>query len=357
VVIEADVAVVGAGIAGVSVAYELSARRSVVVLEQEGQAAYHTTGRSAAMFLESYGSPEVRELTAESRAVFDEAGPLLRPRTFLWVAPSPQLSELSHMSKQLPDLEPLTGREAEDQCPPLRAGWCAAALKERNAEEIDVLGLHQHYLGNARRRGARIVLGARVEAADHDGTRWHLTTEAGPVKAEVVVNAAGAWADQVAATLGTEPIGLRPLRRTAAVARADAVDPTWPLVADVGETFYFRPEGANVLLSPADETPSEPCDARPDDLDVALALDRVNEATTLGLRSVVTAWAGLRTFTPDRNPVAGADPAAGGKGLFWLAGQGGYGIQMAPALAKLAAGAVLGEAAVPDALSIERFRS
>ena len=178
-VIEADVAVVGAGIAGVSVAYELSARRSVVVLEQEGQAAYHTTGRSAAMFLESYGSPEVRELTAESRAVFDQAGPLLRPRTFLWVAPGPQLSELSHMSKQLPDLQPLTGREAEDQCPPLRAGWCVAALKEQNAEEIDVLGLHQHYLGNARRRGARIVLAVSVAATlsfglllGHDPSRF-----------------------------------------------------------------------------------------------------------------------------------------------------------------------------------------
>lgn len=355
VVIEADVAVIGAGMAGVSVAFELAGRRSVVVLEQEGQAAYHTTGRSAAMFLESYGSAEVRELTAESRAVFDQAGPLLRPRAMLWVAPSHQMHELADIAAEQPGLRQLTGREAEDQCPPLRAGWCEAALREDSAEEIDVLGLHQHYLGNAKRRGARIVLGARVEAADHDGARWHLTTEAGPVKAEVVVNASGAWADRVAGTLGAPPIGLRPLRRTAAVARAGGVDPGWPLVADVGETFYFRPEGTNILLSPADETPSEPHDARPDDLDVALALERVNEATTLGLRSVVTAWAGLRTFTPDRNPVAGADPAADGS-LFWLAGQGGYGIQMAPALARLAAAAVLGEKTVPAALGVDRFR-
>jgi D-arginine dehydrogenase len=354
VVIEADVAVIGAGMAGVSVAYELSGRRTVVVLEQEGQAAYHTTGRSAAMFLQSYGGPEVRELTAASRAVFDEAGPLLKPRALVWVAPADQVSELSEMADRLPGLQPLTGPEAEAQCPPLRAGWCVAALKEQSAEEIDVLGLHQHYLGKARRRGARIVLGARVEAADHDGTRWHLFTEAGLVKGEVVVNAAGAWADQVALTLGAEPIGLKPLRRTAAVARASDVDPAWPLVADVGETFYFRPEGANILLSPADEIPSEPGDARPDEIDVALALERVNEATTLRLRSVVTAWAGLRTFTADRNPVAGPDPAR--EGLFWLAGQGGYGIQMAPALAKLAAGAVLGESTVPGALSVQRWR-
>ena len=354
-VIEADVAVVGAGMAGVSVAYELAARRSVVVLEQEGQAAYHTTGRSAAMFLESYGSPEVRELTVESRAAFDRLGSILKPRPLLWVAPSSQMGELAEISAEQPALPVLTGPEAEARCPALRTGWCAAALTENDAEEIDVLGLHQHYLGNARRRGARVVLRARVEAADHDGARWHLTTEAGPVKAEVVVNAAGAWADRLAELLGAPPIGLRPLRRTAAVARARAVDPAWPLVADMAETFYFRPEGADVLLSPADETLSEPCDARPDDLDVARALERVNEATTLELRSVVAAWAGLRTFTPDRNPVTGADPAAP-EGLFWLAGQGGYGIQMAPALARLAARAVLREAAVPAALSIRRYR-
>jgi D-arginine dehydrogenase len=175
------------------------------------------------------------------------------------------------------------------------------------------------------------------------------------VAAPVVVNAAGAWADSVAVRLGVPPVGLRPLRRTVAVARADGVDRAWPIVADVGETFYFWPEGAGLLVSPADETPSEPCDARPDDVDVALAIERVNEATTLGLRSVVTAWAGLRTFAPDRNPVAGADPAA--PGLYWLAGQGGYGIQAAPALARLVADAVTDPGdAVPPALSVARLR-
>jgi D-arginine dehydrogenase len=350
---EADVAVIGAGIAGVSVAHELAAAHDVVLLEQEGQPAYHTTGRSAAMFLESYGGPHVRPLTVASREVFDDVGTLLTPRALLWVAPPDQMGTLRAMAASQPALVPLDPPEAAALCPVLRPGWCAAALLEPGALEIDVLGLHQHYLGGARRRGARVVLDAAVRSGRRDGDRWLLDTAAGPVAATSVVNAAGAWADRVAAGLGVPPLGLRPLRRTAAVARAEGVDRDWPLVGDVGETFYFRPEGGGVLVSPADETPSEPCDARPEDLDVALAIERVNDATVLGLRSVTTAWAGLRTFAPDRNPVAGPDPAA--PGLYWLAAQGGYGIQTAPALARLAAAAVTG-APVPPALSVARLR-
>ncbi len=353
--IETDVAVVGAGIAGVSVAYELAADHAVVLLEQENQPAYHTTGRSAAMFLESYGGPHVRPLTAASRPVFDAVGPLLSPRPLLWVAPAEHLDRLAALAAAQPALVPLDPAQAGALCPPLRPDWCAAALLEPGALEIDVLGLHQHYLGGMRRRGSRVLVNAAVRAGRHDRRRWVLDTAAGPVAATAVVNAAGAWADRVAAGLGVPPVGLRPMRRTAAVVRADGVDRAWPLVSDVAETFYFRPEGAGVLVSPADETPSEPCDARPDDLDVALAIERVNAATTLGLRSVVTAWAGLRTFAPDRNPVLGADPAA--PGLWWLAGQGGYGIQTAPALARLVAAAVTGTGdAVPAALSVARLR-
>jgi D-arginine dehydrogenase len=351
---EADVVVVGAGIAGVSAACELSAEHSVVLLEQENQPAYHTTGRSAAMFLESYGGPDVRPLNLASRPVFDAVG-TLTPRPLLWVAPADQVDALAALAEAQPDLVPLGLAEVAARCPPLRPGWCAGALLEPGSLEIDVLGLHQFYLGGARRRGARVVLNAAVRSGRLDRGRWVLDTAAGTVTAAAVVNAAGAWADRVAACLGVPPVGLRPLRRTAAVARAAGVDRDWPLVSDVGETFYFRPEGAGVLISPADETPSEPCDARPDDLDVAVAIERVNAATTLDLRSVTTAWAGLRTFAPDRNPVVGPDPAAAG--LCWLAGQGGYGIQTAPALAQLVADAVTGTGApVPPALSVARLR-
>lgn len=355
VLTEAEVAVVGAGIAGVSVACELSAHHSVVLLEQESQPAYHTTGRSAAMFLESYGGPQVRPLTAASRPVFDAVGALLTPRPLLWVAAPGRLDSLTALAKAQPALVRLDPAEAAARCPALRPAWCNGALLEPGALEIDVLGLHQHYLGGARRRGVRLMANAGVRSGRHEHGRWVLDTAAGAVAATAVVNAAGAWADRVAAGLGVPPVGLRPLRRTAAVVRADAVDRAWPIVSDVDETFYFRPGGAGVLVSPADETPSEPCDARPDDVDVALAIERVNAATTLGLRSVVTAWAGLRTFAPDRNPVVGADPAA--PDLWWLAGQGGYGIQTAPALARLVAAAVTGTGdIVPAALSVARLR-
>jgi D-arginine dehydrogenase len=353
--IQVDVVVVGAGIAGVSAAYELSLTCSVALLEQESQPAYHTTGRSAAMFLESYGGPTVRSLTADSRPVFEAVGDLLAPRPQLWAAPPEQLDQLTALHAANPHLKPLNEVEARQLCPVLRPGWCASALLETGALEIDVLGLHQHYLGGARRQGLQVHLATPLLAGRRDGDQWVLDTGAGPVRADWVVNAAGAWADVVAERLGVPPIGLTPLRRTAAVARAAGVVRSWPLVADVAETFYFRPEGPGVLVSPADETPTEPCDARPDDVDVALAIERVNAATTLDLRSIATAWAGLRTFSPDRTPVVGPDPAA--PGFCWLAGQGGYGIQTAPAMAKLAANLVTSPAAAaPPALSPDRFR-
>jgi D-arginine dehydrogenase len=351
--IEADVAVVGGGIAGVAVAYELSASRGVVLLEREKQPAYHTTGRSAAMFLESYGGPEVRALTVASRPAYEAVGDLLRPRPVLWIGTEADGPALAALAAGNPAVRPLDPAGARAICPVLRPEWCAGVLFEPGAEEIDVLGLHQHYLGGARRRGLRVVLDAPVVGGRRANGRWVLDTGAGEVRAATVVNAAGAWADRLAADLGLAPVGLRPLLRTAAVARASGVDPAWPLVGDVAERFYFRPEASGVLISPADETPSEPHDARPDEMAVALAIERVNEATTLGLRSVRTAWSGLRTFAPDRNPVVGPDPAE--LSFVWLAGQGGFGIQTAPALGALAAASVDG-GVVPAALSPARFR-
>lgn len=349
-----DVAVIGAGIAGVSVAARLSTDRRVVLVEQESQVAAHTTGRSAAVFVESYGSPEIRVLTAASRADFDAASvdpntpPLLRRRGLLWCARADQAHQLAELLRADPSPQHLDGSGLLKLCPAMDPDVIVAGALEPRAQDIDVAALVQHDLRRARAQGAELMTGATVISAGRHRGRWRITTSAGSFDAEVVVVAAGPWSDSVAERFGARPVGLRPLRRTIVVARpaAMSVDPAWPMVAAVDESFYFRPEGPNVLLSPADETPSVPCDARPDELDVALAIDRVNTGTRLELRSVLTAWAGLRTFAADRNPVVGYDPDV--DGLFWLAGQGGYGIQTAPALARLSAALLRGEPVPAD---------
>jgi D-arginine dehydrogenase len=347
-----DVAVVGGGIAGMSVAGELARSGvSVTVLEQESQLAYHSSGRSAATFLESYGSPQIRALTRASRPLFDVDGPpLLAPRSLLWLAPADQVDELERLIAADPRLRAIDEAEATRLFAALRPGWSHLTALEEGAQDIDVAGLFDHYRRLTLANGGTVSTNARVREAASAGTGWSLRTDAGDVEAGVVVNAAGAWADEVARCLGVEPVGLRPLRRTVAVASCPQLDRGWPLVGDIAETFYLRPEGDAILVSPADETPVDPSDVKAEVEDVALALDRVNDATTLNLRHVRTTWAGLRSFTADRNPVVGFDPAH--PGVFWLAGQGGYGMQAAPALAVLSGCLIRGQT-LPDGLLAE----
>ena len=345
-----DVAVIGGGIAGVSAACELAAAGlDVVLLEQEEQLAHHTTGRSAAVFLESYGPPTVRALTAASRADYNDAPerfgspPLLATRAGLWVAPPEQVTALEVLLSEVETLESISPAAAMERCAALRPEYVAAVALEPDAATIDVLALHQGYARGLTTAGGTIARAWPVTGLASSGSGWLVSSPAGELAAGIVVLAAGAWCDELAALAGADPIGLRPLRRTIAVCRpppGPGLDPDGPLVSDAAHSWYFKPEGPNVLVSPADETPSEPCDARPDEADVALGIERVNGATTLGLRSVVSAWAGLRTFTRDRVPAVGEDPAR--PGLFWLAGQGGYGIQTAPAMARALAGLVTG---------------
>jgi len=346
-----DVAVVGGGIAGMSVAAEVARDRaaSVVVLEQEAQLAYHSSGRSAAAFIESYGSPAIRALTRASRPLFEVDGPpLLTPRPVLWLAPEEQVEELRRLVAAEPLLRAIDEEEARRLFPALTPGWTRAAAIEPDAQDLDVAGLFERYRRLALDSGVTIRTHARVRDGAPSGDGWVLRTEAGDVEAGTVVDAAGAWADEVARVCGVSPLGLRPLRRTVAIVSCPDVAPDWPLIGDVGETFYCRPEGNALLLSPADESPTEPGDVRPATEDVALALDRANEATTLKLRHVRTSWAGLRTFAPDREPVLGFDPAH--PAFFWLAGQGGYGMQTAPAMALLAASLIRGDDR-PDSLA------
>ncbi|MFL6123047.1 NAD(P)/FAD-dependent oxidoreductase [Actinophytocola sp.] len=322
-----DVLVIGGGIAGVSIACELAADAQVILLEAEPELARHTTGRSAAIYAPTYGPPTVRQLTRESEPLFGDG--VLTPHPTLWLALDDD--GVDHL-RELP-VEPLTPREAVELCPPLRPPLAVAI--DTSCMDIDVMALHARYVRGLHERGGTIHRNARVTELRRDGGGWVVNG----IRTDVVVNAAGAWADELAALAGVPTIGLRPMRRTIALARA-TVDPAWPLVSDVVDTFYFRPESGHLLISPADETPSEPCDAKPDEVDVAIALDRVNAVTTLNLRSVHTAWAGLRSFVADREPVVGAWPDH--PGFVFYAGQGGYGIQMAPALARTGADIILG---------------
>jgi D-arginine dehydrogenase len=354
-----DVIVVGGGIAGVSAAYELAAHADVALLEREQQLAHHTTGRSAAAYLETYGSPTVRRLTIASRGFFSappaelEAPELLSPRPLLWIGPASRRPVLATMATAgqalVPSVRLIDADEAQALCPVLRPAFAAAAMLEPDAMDIDVAALHQAYVRGLRQRGGNITRSAPVTALHRDGDGWVITTPSQTLRGDVLVNAAGAWADEVAALAGAPPIGLQPLRRTAFTCPApERLDvQAWPLVADVDDRFYFKPEGAQLLCSLADETPSPPCDAQADEVDVALAIERINEATTLDLRHVRRAWAGLRSFVADRTPVVGMDPEV--PGFCWLAGQGGYGIQTAPGMARATAGLVL-EKRLPEDL-------
>jgi D-arginine dehydrogenase len=347
-----DVIVVGGGIAGVSAAYEIAAGANVTLLEREEQLTYHTTGRSAAAYLETYGSPTVRRLTIASRPFFVDA--LLSPRGLLWIGPSSRVPVMEAMADAgralVPSVRLVDAAEARALCPVLRPEHAAVAVFEPDAADIDVAALHQEYVRGVRTRGGEIVRSSPVTALHRDADGWTVETPDASHRADVIVNAAGAWADEVAGLAGVAPISLQPLRRTAFTSPApDGIDVRdWPLVADVDDSFYFKPEGPQLLCSLADETLSPPCDAKPDPLDVALAIKRINEATTLELRHVRRAWAGLRSFVADRTPVAGFDLDT--PGFFWLAGQGGYGIQTAPAMAQATAGLVL-DGRLPDALT------
>lgn len=348
-----DVLVIGAGIAGASVAAQLAPRARVVVLEREAQPGYHATGRSAALFSESYGNEPVRALSRASRDFLftPPTGfcdtPLTQPRGSLYIARDDQLAELDAFVA-LPDVAGHVHRidvaEAYRRAPLLRPGYVAGAAYEPGAVDIDVHGLHHGFLRRLRDAGGRVCVNAELTALDYAQGRWIAHTSAGRFEASIVVNAAGAWADRVAALAGVAAAGIAPLRRTALIVDEPAgIDcRAAPMTIDIGESFYLKPDAGKLLLSPADETPSEPCDAMPDDMDVAIAVDRIESATVLDVRRVHHAWAGLRSFAPDRSPVVGFDP--GVPGFFWLAGQGGYGMQTAPALAQLAAALVLGDA-------------
>ena len=339
-----DIAIVGGGMAGASLAAALAPHSSVLLLEAEAQHGYHATGRSAAFWTESYGGPMVQPLTTASGPYLRERG-FLSPRGALTIARAGQEAALDRFAQTFAErgvqVELVDRTELERRIDGLRSGWSAGAL-EPSCCDIDVAGLHQHYLALARSGGAELTTSARLAIAEPDPAGWRLALADGRTfVCDLLVNAAGAWADDVAQLAGARPLGVMPLRRTVAQLRVDPPAPAdLPLVLDLGAEFYFKPEGGRLWLSPHDETPSAACDAAAEEIDVALAIDRLAGVVDWRVERVEHRWAGLRSFAPDRLPVYGFDGQV--PGFVWFAGQGGFGIQTAPAAAALAARLILG---------------
>ena len=355
-----DFIVIGGGMAGAAAAAHLSRRGRVALLERETQAGYHSTGRSAALFSTIYGNATVRALTRASQAFLFESPawftptPLVRPRSTLFFATPGQLAMLAAFRDDADiaaDTRLLDVAEAGALVPVFKPGFLGGAMLEPGSADIDVDALHQGYLRQAKAAGAIVVLEAEVTRLERRGGRWEVDTRDARYDAPVVVNAAGAWADEVARLAGARPVGLRPLRRTAMLVDAPhgLACAGWPAAISIDESFYFKPDAGRLLLSPADEEPSPPCDAQPEDLEVAIAVDRFENATGARVAKVWHRWAGLRVFSADRTPVVGFDPQA--EGFFWLAGQGGYGIQSAEALGRLSAALACGDAVPADLLA------
>jgi D-arginine dehydrogenase len=374
--VDFDIVIVGAGIAGASLAYELAPHVRVAVLEQESQPGYHATGRSAALFSETYGTATTRGLTCASRAFLGNPPPefaehpLLTDRGVMHVAKVGEDAALAAAMalalKTAPGATCLTAQQVLDRCPVLRPEAVLGAVYESDAMDIDVHALHHGYLKGMRARGGQLFLDAELAGAAFAGDGWIVTLKDGrTLAARTLVNAAGAWADVIAARCGVQPIDLQPRRRTAFTfdAPAGLEIAAWPMVIGIDESYYFKPDAGQLLGSPANADPVDPHDVQPEELDVATGIFHIEEVTTMQIRRPTHVWAGLRSFVGDGDLVVGHDDAA--PGFFWVAAQGGYGIQSAPAVARLAASLLLdkpfpedlsGFGVREDALSPARLR-
>jgi D-arginine dehydrogenase len=358
----ADVIVIGAGIAGASVAWWLAPHARVVLLERESQPGYHSTGRSAALFMASYGPSQARALTRASLAFYESPPegfcdqPLLSPRGAMMVATREQLPELDAHWAMLSSINPLAQRlspaEAIARVPVLRPECVAGAVYEPDAADMDVNAIHQGFLRGVRRYRGELVCDAPVTSMQRTGPAWEVQAGERRWQAPVVVNAAGAWADEVGRLAGAKPLGLVPKRRSAFVFHPPAGIATgdWPLVFGAAEDWYIKPDAGVLLGSPANADPVPPQDVQPEELDIAMAIHRIGEMTTLQVPRPIRTWAGLRSFVADGGLVGGFDVHR--EGFFWLAGQGGYGIQTAPAMGEACA-ALIRRVPLPASVSAQ----
>ncbi len=377
---ECDVLIIGSGIAGASVGYFLLNEQpdtSVVMLEAESTTSFHTTGRSAAFLLPFYGGDKVAPLTKFSKLFYEESPenftttPLLQHRGALHIANPDQMHSLERYYKEaisfIPELEMQTKEDVCARVPILNDNYVAGGIYDPDCYDLDVSAIHHGFLRGFQTAGGELYTNAQVvEISPNEGGGWLVASKAGVFKTKKLVNAAGAWGDKVAEMAGVAPIGLMPLRRTIVVCPLGEVDKQWPLVIDIDDGFYFRPEGEGLLASPGDETPSEPCDCQPEEIDIAKTAHDLEAITGKVVAKIDSKWAGLRTFTPDRVPAIGFDTGFDGQhdGFFWCVGQGGFGIQTAPAIGQLSADLLLGrpintellkQGVKPDSFAPKRF--
>ncbi|RRH96891.1 FAD-binding oxidoreductase [Mesorhizobium tamadayense] len=352
----ADFIVIGAGIAGASAAYELSNGGKVILLEMEASPGYHSTGRSAAVMTENYGPALWSRLVTASRNFLEQPPegftdvPLVTPRGALFLARDGEQAKLAAQAQELTrrgaSIQLTSSEDALRYCPVVKASEFVSALYEPDCMDVDTNALLTSYLKMLRARGGQLVTNGKVKALKHSNGMWTVSTPAGTFEAPVVVNAAGGWVQQIASLAGLSYRNVVPFRRTAVVFDPPAGSDvrTWPMTFDVAETFYFKPEAGRIMVSPVDMAGSEPCDAQADELEVAIAIDRIHRFTTMEVHSVKHKWGGLRTFAPDHEPVIGSDPEE--PSFIWLAGQGGNGVMGGVAAARLAASFAL-NAAIP----------
>ncbi len=357
-----DVIVVGAGMAGLSAAYELAKSSRVLVLEREDQPGYHSTGRSAAVYASSYGSekPAINALTKGSGDFFINPPEgfsehaLHHQRGALFVVHEEQKAVLEDFYQEIKNqnqqLKLMDATQVSALVPILKPEYRSKGVYDKDVFEIDVHALQEGYLRGLRNRNGVLVTNFEVMTMDRQDTGWQVSDGNESYSAPVVVNAAGAWVDEIAKIAQVQPVGIQPLRRSAILVDApdDQSIDDWPMVIDVEEKFYFKPDAGKIMVSSANEDLSPPCDVQPEELDIAYAAHYASEATCLNIKRVDHSWAGLRNFTVDRNLVVGFDAQA--RGFFWLAGQGGYGIQTAPAAGRLVARMIL-DNSVPEDLS------
>jgi D-arginine dehydrogenase len=355
---ECDFLIIGAGIGGVSAAYFLAHTHKVVVLEMEDQPGYHTTGHSVAVYTEAYGPRTIRALAKAGYAFFTRppAGfsdsALSRPQGFLFVARKDQRKSMEALLRAVQELSPavhaISPHDAVETVPVLRPAYIDSAFLDPSALALDVAAIHQGYIRGLVTKGGEIVCRAEAHRFERQAGKWHVTTPAGTFSAPVVINAAGAWADVIAGRMGAQPVGLQPMRRTviAFVPPNSLVDNNWPVVIDVDEDWYFKVDAGTVLASLADETPVAPQDAQPEELDIALTVDRIERATTMQINRIQRSWAGLRSFVADRVTVCGYDPTV--DGLFWCCGQGGYGIETSNGMGRATASLATGQGVPED---------